>query len=680
MDTALRHIKRLQGMHVEESTGRLVFVGERCEEEGPLRLSDLSMALWGEFLGNYSKRLGNKPGVTIDPAEGKDWDTQPMRVFYGGGTENTRLGLRMFECDWLLKGLGLGVDAIASKSARESIPGFITHLERARQSDDASHDRIWSRFWLALCDESKPQEKQLVPVEISDANDAIWFPADFKLYANTKAAIERPSGKREEVEGLRDKAAQAFVRHFNEHFDDYARAFPILEELREAAKLTVAARWLRDREPRPKAGSAAGRVARFDHALLFIDPEADRVETKTEVPVQRGKSGPVRMAGGVNFQSPGVTPTYNNMHAHALSERVTALRSELRDAAQYVSQPPDGVPQQFAVMHPPATGPPTAQPGKRPKLKAKATPSTGALADTPLAKIGPPTLASDSQKLAAASSDLAKPPFTDLHPPSTGPPSAERPALPQKNSPSTGELRATSAFQARALAPYDLAVDATSGGHPDCPQLHKFVFQNSGSPLAIQSFRIVERPSGRVVAEIDAGAVHDILFIDSPSGRTRIDFDTEMKLDENNTVFCESVPAGFRYYPKENRVVAPDGMAVQFDAASGLPVHVDAPAGNSLDFFWHALEDGAFKIQRTITQQEMARPPPKGDRVRPEEIEDYATRLNPPRAALPFRRSLGKLADTSSAPDLIPWLTIKNTATNDEVVVTREDGEILLRQ
>ncbi|MGQ9698438.1 MAG: hypothetical protein ACUVRO_10655, partial [Armatimonadota bacterium] len=54
----------------------------------------------------------------------------------------------------------------------------------------------------------------------------------------------RPESVPPQPSGTSEPAAEAFARHVTEHYDDYAAAYPVLDELRTLAKLTALANWL----------------------------------------------------------------------------------------------------------------------------------------------------------------------------------------------------------------------------------------------------------------------------------------------------------------------------------------------------------------------------------------------------------------------------------------------------
>ena len=315
LDEGLRHIKRLTGASVNDSTGTLILTGEYSAQEGPLNLSDLSAAFWGEFMGTYKERLGNKPGVTIDPASGPGWENKPMGVFYGGDTEDTRLGRRMFECDWLLKGLGLGIEAIAPAEKCRRISGYKTQFELAEKRGRSGAGEKWSRFWLALEDESKRGTKRGLLLQVNDANDTVWFPARFQLYACTEVIVEQPNGKTVSSGGVQDPSAREFVQHFNSHFEEYAAEFPQLNDLREAAKLTVTAHWMRERRPAAGNGKIVLRQAALDHELLYLTFPKPDPAGPSEVPVQKVEGDSWSIHGGVSMQCPPISRAVENSAA-----------------------------------------------------------------------------------------------------------------------------------------------------------------------------------------------------------------------------------------------------------------------------------------------------------------------------------------------------------------------------
>ncbi|MFH1568857.1 MAG: hypothetical protein ABIL09_12740 [Gemmatimonadota bacterium] len=163
--------------------------------------------------------------LTIDPPPDEEARRQYGLVRYGGGIEDTHVGMVLFEADRLLKCLSIGFDnrtgaAIRPGDWHRSEWDFVPaeYLERRvlRQTQ-------WRRYWFTT---------EEAAVEVDGAHRMVRLcgpPLTVKTeQMQISGADLAPSG--EEDPGRR------WTGYFNDHLAEYEAAYPVLQELDELAR------------------------------------------------------------------------------------------------------------------------------------------------------------------------------------------------------------------------------------------------------------------------------------------------------------------------------------------------------------------------------------------------------------------------------------------------------------
>jgi RHS repeat-associated protein len=232
----LTDIEELSGAYWDDRLGHLVLVGKGNgkKEERYLPIADkdhLAVAMRAVF-------TGDNLGVSIDPPAGYlesskfPPDGTRMLVRYLGCTENTLFGAIMFKADKLLKNLSMGVDNETREEVTSGVRDFENELNLSLKCR-AERKSAWHRMWF-LIDDMKLQ----VPVgESSDRNCLCFAKATLKVRAEYVS--------RENDPGV-DPVAERFATHFTAHYDDLVKEYPVLDRLRELAKIVAVAKWLKN--------------------------------------------------------------------------------------------------------------------------------------------------------------------------------------------------------------------------------------------------------------------------------------------------------------------------------------------------------------------------------------------------------------------------------------------------
>lgn len=229
-------IEEITGVYWDVDLKQLVIVGKKNEktEEYYLPQMDkdhLAVALRSVF-------SGDNLGVSIDPPPEylESGQTPPdgtdMLVKYLGGTEESLFGTIMFEADKLLKNLSMGKDNVTKKKVESQVDGFKNELKLAMQHG-TGRAHSWSRMWFVI----ENMKLDLEVKESSDRNTLVFGKSSLKVKAEYMSGQENP--------GVDPNSAR-FAEHFTIHYDEFAREYPILEKLKEIAKIAAIAKWLKN--------------------------------------------------------------------------------------------------------------------------------------------------------------------------------------------------------------------------------------------------------------------------------------------------------------------------------------------------------------------------------------------------------------------------------------------------
>lgn len=219
----LSELPGIKGVVYDMVLGQMVFFDSQNSTLPKMNFDDLAVAIRSLY------GLGSKPpaypGVSIDST--KQPEVQSVR--YDGATEKTHFGWVMFEADRLLKCLVAGIDNQTGKRIKCSVRGYKSVTQRYQEAKKNLDSRE-VRFWFI------PGEIQL---ELSNDGKAIVF-------SKVKMKICHESVINKAVKS--DPYLEAFAKHFTDHFDAYAKEFPIFQELLELGKITATIKWIQDSE------------------------------------------------------------------------------------------------------------------------------------------------------------------------------------------------------------------------------------------------------------------------------------------------------------------------------------------------------------------------------------------------------------------------------------------------
>ena len=232
----LTDLEEITGAYWDDKLGQVVLVGKKNGKMEELFLprmdkDHLAVAMRAVF-------SGDNLGVSIDPPPGYlesgkfPADGTKMLVRYLGNTKDTLFGAIILEADRLLKTLSMGRDNITHDEVTSQVQGFQNELDLSLTMG-TEKPNTWHRMWFVIED----MRLDLPVKESTDRNSIKFGKAAIKVKAEYISQENNP--------GV-DPVADRFAKHFTLHFDDFAKEFPILERLRELAKISAIVKWLRN--------------------------------------------------------------------------------------------------------------------------------------------------------------------------------------------------------------------------------------------------------------------------------------------------------------------------------------------------------------------------------------------------------------------------------------------------
>ncbi len=224
------------GATYDPVSGQLILVGSQNYSLPPMDFDDLAVAVRSIY--GLGGKPPQNPGVSIDwnpdnktKLEKFDFNRlSPMVVRYEGVTEGTRFGKVMFEADRLLKCLSNGKDNITKKELKPNVRGFISLPNRYsnKQLKMERNSSFFDRMWFV--------PKDVVLTKTADGNSIVFDRAEMEVLTESK----RNNRQQDNV------ALEDFAKHFTDHFDEFAKLYPILIELKHLGKITAIVKWMQE--------------------------------------------------------------------------------------------------------------------------------------------------------------------------------------------------------------------------------------------------------------------------------------------------------------------------------------------------------------------------------------------------------------------------------------------------
>ncbi|MEW6600671.1 MAG: hypothetical protein AB1499_06850 [Nitrospirota bacterium] len=229
-------LEEITGAYWDDKLGQLILVGTKNGRQKELHMPRMDKDHFAVAVRAVFS--GDNLGVSIDPPPGYiesgkfPDDGTEMEVRYLGNTKDTLFGAIMFEADRLLKTLSMGKDNITRKEVTSGVRGYQNEIDLSFTLG-TENKSAWHRMWFVIED-----VKLDLPIKESPDRNSIKFgKAAIKVKAEYISKEKNPGA---------DPVAAKFAEHFTVNYDEFAREFPVLERLRELAKISAVVKWLKN--------------------------------------------------------------------------------------------------------------------------------------------------------------------------------------------------------------------------------------------------------------------------------------------------------------------------------------------------------------------------------------------------------------------------------------------------
>ena len=222
-------ITAVKGLVWDRKTGDVILVGQKDPRRATLTLDDFVVALRARFIRNQW------PLVSIDPTE-ETKKTNMQIVRFEGGIEGTQFGEDLFEADFRLKKIGMGL-------LPPGIPNLKTYwdlaMEKAKEKAGASH-KICSRFWFYPVLPSVTVREDVVAIK------------GLKVGVFTEVLSAEIDGKKiEDLSCLQDQTGEIFAKGVSDDFEQLARVHPSFLRLQGLDELVALTKAIEEMEEKP---------------------------------------------------------------------------------------------------------------------------------------------------------------------------------------------------------------------------------------------------------------------------------------------------------------------------------------------------------------------------------------------------------------------------------------------
>ena len=264
----LNSIENLVGARYDTYKGEIVFVGQGKAETSvdlEIGLDDLVVATRSIY-GVNSLGTSEYPGVTFESTSSTDYDGKHIVQFIGA-TRDTAFGKIVYDADYMLKTLALGVrltpDGLSGELLRD-LPefqsiGYHTQKSNAQILLESARNLngISVRFWISpqapinlvrcgptravVCDE----ESFIFQKDSADPSKDVKM----QIYAQVEPETAPTDGSiRQEDLDYVQNISNLSAQYLTTHYDTIATfpGFESLEKLKRLAKVTALVRWLHD--------------------------------------------------------------------------------------------------------------------------------------------------------------------------------------------------------------------------------------------------------------------------------------------------------------------------------------------------------------------------------------------------------------------------------------------------
>ncbi|MCJ7728516.1 MAG: tetratricopeptide repeat protein [Sedimentisphaerales bacterium] len=222
-------ISKVVGLVLDDTAGDVILVGQREPARPIITLDDFVVALKARLVHC------EWPMVSIDPTPDTQ-RTKKQSVRFAAGIRHTHFGQVLFDADYLLKRIGLGI-------VPAGISGFESYWEiglKILEESPGLERRVLSRFWF-------------YPVAPSVAVRAnVASIGNLKIGVFTEVLSASVDGRPvENLSARDDPCASGFAYQFTERMGSLANAWPALAELQSLCELVAMTKAIEEMAERP---------------------------------------------------------------------------------------------------------------------------------------------------------------------------------------------------------------------------------------------------------------------------------------------------------------------------------------------------------------------------------------------------------------------------------------------
>lgn len=283
----LGYINQIHGLVCDQQENDIILVGKHNPDRQLLTIDDFVVALQARFIH------GQWPLVSIDPTE-KTEKTEMQNVRFEGGIEDTQFGQDLFDADYRLKRISMGL-------LSPGITDLRTYWDLTRERTKGIIDRssvISSRFWFYPVLPSVAVRKDVVAIK------------GLKVGVFTEVLSAVINGKKiEDLSTFEDSPGETFAKTFSDHFESLARVHPSFSRLQGLDELVALTRALEEMELKP------------DLSYWMKDYQVKKVDTKREVKVLKREE---------EYEFPVKDGVYRGYHLISGGVQLTAIAMRLK--------------------------------------------------------------------------------------------------------------------------------------------------------------------------------------------------------------------------------------------------------------------------------------------------------------------------------------------------------------
>ena len=308
----LERITRVTSAVYDPVSRQLILAGENDPDLSPVDMDDLVVVL----RAIYTTR--QDPAVSIGTeASGV---TGYKKVRYDGGTEGTPFGMTMYEADYVLKLLSVGVDSTQAP-VDPDMEGYRSVIDYSMEMDGLALGVTWNtQVWFV---------PGAVPMQKTPDGHGVLID-DITMIVVSESKFSRRR--------IVQRGAEAFSQYMTEQYPLLAEKFPAIGKLPELAKLVAIGKWMRDQ----RLPIDAEWLAEYEVTAVATPKLVKAGEAVREKPGETVWDAlKVVVEGGVSFREPNTYGVTDAAQSQQVGE-VLAFRPNDATATSWTIRPASG--------------------------------------------------------------------------------------------------------------------------------------------------------------------------------------------------------------------------------------------------------------------------------------------------------------------------------------------------